>query len=600
MEGTGVTRGRMLNSALSKTMAIVFVLSLLAAPATRAGARQQDEETPSLNDSGVAAQTLIGEELEAGKIDFETSLVYRAYAFFDDPRLPAELAGTGSLGEDNSLFGEVKYYWSQLSPETQILLTPFVVRPNDSRSIFYESLADGKPRTLPDASAPATYAQGDCVDNWVAKDSEAHPFKVWTHCTGDYDGDLTEAIRITDDFWEREVAFMGPPILDTGSAAQGGDTRIDIYFVDDEADRVPRHGGDYISEEALAHAAPDDPVNGNKSSAYVVARRPRISDPDQMLTMSHEFFHVLQNAHNYKIAFGLKDSPYNQDFETLSYSEFWFVEATADWVISYLYRDTVDSDTMFVSLHGAFVASFQGFDVPLYYSPAQWSVRFGHVYGAYVYFLFLEQEIGADAIAQMWKDMENVAPDDFDRTLEIINDILPFKENFRKFTLRNLDLDLQPGDPIAPSYQDLDPTFPEGFAPPFYVGANPTSRIELARDRTGPFVFGDPIPSLSAHYFSFNTLSSITRVSFDFTGLAPSDAVDIDLVTKIRGQGWERRELDPSTPITYCREIKSDAISLFYLIVTNHDMEESHTVRGSFSVTADEVPCKPEEGTPEP
>src|SRR5262249_4052169 len=187
-----------------------------------------------------------------------------------------------------------------------------------------------------------------------------------------------------------------------------------------------------------------------------------------------------------------------------------------------------------------------------------------------------------------------------DRTLRIINDILPFKENFRKFTLRNLNLDLQPGDPISPSYKDFDPTFPEGYAPPFYVGESPISRIELGPGRSEPWNFDDPIPSLTAHYFNFLTLSSITRVTFDFTGLTPNDGVDVDLVTKVRGRGWERRELDPAKPITFCREIESDAISLFYLVVTNHDMAEAHTVHGSFSVAADEVPCGPKASAPTP
>ncbi len=497
------------------------------------------------------------------------------------------------------MFGQVKYTWSQLSPETQELLTPFIVRPTDSRSILYKSLADG-PRVIPEAAAPATQATGDCSDNWVSRDSAANPFKVWTHCTGDYEEDLAEAIRITDDFWEREIAFMGPPILDTGSPEQGGDTRIDIYFVDDEADRVPRHGGDYISEDALAHAMPDDPIDGRKSSGYIVARRPNIGDPKLVLTMAHEFFHVLQQSHNWEIAFGFKETPYNADFDTLSFSEFWFVEATADWVISHLYRDTIDFETMFVGLHSVFVSGFQGYDVPLYFSPPQWSARFIHIYGAYVYFLFLEQEVGAEAIAQMWKDLENVDPDDFDRTLQIINDILPFAENFREFTVRNLNMDLLPGDPISPSYRDFDRTFPEGFAPPTHVGDSPTSRVELAPGRSAPWVFDDPIPSLSAHYFNMNVLSPITRVTFDFTGLTHLDAVDVDLITKVRQQGWERRKLDPSQPITFCREIDADALSIFYLVVTNHDMEEANSVRGSFSVSADTEPCGPAAATPEP
>ncbi|HKG25990.1 MAG TPA: hypothetical protein VKB09_10110, partial [Thermomicrobiales bacterium] len=588
-----------MSGALLKLLTFVFVASLVAVPAARVGARQQDDDAAALAEDVAPAQALVAEALQDGAIDYETSLLYRAYALFDDPRLPADFAGGGSFGEDNSFFGQVKYNWASLSTEAQKILTPFVVRPTSSQSIYYTSLADG-PRALPNAEAAPTYAQGDCTDNWVSKDSAAHDFKVWTHCTGDYEADLDEAIRITDDFWEREVEFMGPPILDTGSAEQGGDTRIDVYFVDDEADRVERRGGDYISEDALAHAAPDNPIDGRKSSGYIVARRPNIGDPKLQLTMAHEFFHVLQDAHNWEIAFGFKGTPYNSDFETLSFSEFWFVEATADWVISHLYRDAVDFETMFVGLHSVFISGFQGYDVPLYYSPPQWSERFIHVYGAYVYFLFLEQEVGADAIAQMWRDLENVAPDDFERTTQVINDILPFKDHFRDFTLRNLDLDLLPGDPISPSYRDFDPTFPEGFAPPTHVGDSPTSRIELGIGRTEPWVFDDPIPSLSAHYFNFNVFGPVTRVTFDFTGLTDLEDVDVDMVTKIRQQGWELRRLDPAKPITFCREINPDAIVLVYLVVTNHDMEEANAVRGSFTVTSDEEPCGPPKATPAP
>jgi hypothetical protein len=572
------------------------ILALVAVPVTHIRAQQSGSDPDGFGESVSPAQALIADQLESGAIDFSTSLVYRAFALFDDPRLPSELTGSGSLAEDHNFFGLVQATWPQLPAETRQLLTPYVVRPTDSRSIFYKSLTDG-PRTLPDVSATPTYADGTCADNWVSRDSDQAPFKVWTHCTGDYEADLNEAIRITNDFWEREVAFMGPPILDTGSPAQGGDDRIDIYFVDDEADIVPRRDGDYISDQALAHAAPDAPFDGSKSSGYIVARRPNIGTDDLILTMAHEFFHVLQQAHNWEIAFGFKSTPYTPDFDTIQFSEFWFVEATATWVESYLYRDVLDKDTMFLSLHGRFISGFQGFDLPVYYSPPQWSPRFTHIYGAYIYFLFMEQEVGPEAIAEFWDRLDGVAADDFQSTLTILNDLLPFEENFREFTVRNLNLDLQPGDPISPSYEDLDKTFPVGFAPPFHVGNNPTSRIELGPYSTEPFVFDDPIPSLSAHYYSFTTLSRATRVIMDFTALDPQDALDIDMITKRVGQGWTREKLDPSQPIVFCRDDPAQAISLFYLVLTNHDMNESTQIRNAFSVTADEQPCDAS-GTP--
>ncbi|MEA2594092.1 MAG: hypothetical protein QOF01_561, partial [Thermomicrobiales bacterium] len=94
------------SGSLIKLAAFLIVASLLAVPMSQAGARQQDEEAVEDGEIGRPSQALIAQELETGKIDYETSLVYRAYALFDDPRLPADLAGTGSFGEDHAFFGE--------------------------------------------------------------------------------------------------------------------------------------------------------------------------------------------------------------------------------------------------------------------------------------------------------------------------------------------------------------------------------------------------------------------------------------------------------------------------------------------------------------
>src|SRR5215208_2761369 len=134
MECRVMTRRARRRGLISKVAVIVVVASLLATPALHTAAHLQEDEF------GRSAQSLIGEKLQNGEIDYETSLVYRAYAFFDDPRLPNDLTGAGSVGEDNAFFGEVRYNWANFSPETQKLLTPFIVRPTDSRSIYYTSL----------------------------------------------------------------------------------------------------------------------------------------------------------------------------------------------------------------------------------------------------------------------------------------------------------------------------------------------------------------------------------------------------------------------------------------------------------------------------
>jgi hypothetical protein len=575
-----------------RLLTFLFIASLLTGPASQVAAYQNDNGTFREIDPGVAAQSLIAEQLSTGVIDYETSLVYRAFALFGDPRLPAELAGTGSFGEDNALFGEVRYQWAQLSPETQNLLIPFVSRPTDSRSVYNQP---GPPAFPTDAAKEAEltprYAKPDCSNNWYAKDSQRFPLKVWTHCTGDYEGDLDSAIVMVEDFWEREVALMGDPILDTGSEEQGGDNRIDMYFVDDESDVVPRHGGDTISETALAHASPDLPMVGKGSSGYVVGRRAYIGKPDQILVLAHEFFHILQDAHNWELSFGFKGTPHDNDFEVLTFSEFWFVEATATWVMSYIYRDSIEPAVLQNLVHQRFIKSFQGVDLPLYYSPRQDGKAFGHIYAAYIYFLFIEQELGPEAIADFYDRLKTIEVDDFEGSLAILDEILPFKEHFRDFAVRNLNLDLQPGDPISPSYKDLDSTFPEGIAPPFQVVTGPTSRTKLELGQTESVTVQEAIPSLSAHYFDFAPLYPATRLTLDFTNLGATGSVDVDMIAKVATGNWERRQYDPREPVTLCLANTNDAISLFYLVLTNHESDEAKTARGSFTISVDDIPC---------
>ncbi|MEA2512327.1 MAG: hypothetical protein QOJ59_1814 [Thermomicrobiales bacterium] len=582
-------------AAARRALALLLIGVLLAIPAARATARAEDA-TPFAGSVPSAdaqpAQVLIRQSLDNGQIDYPTSLLYRAYALFADPRLPADFAGGGSVGEDHALFVEARRFWSLLPKETQDLLTPFVVRPTDSRSLYFDSRPDANvPAIATESVASPAFAGGDCGEGWAAADSPRFEFKVWVHCTGDYENDMIAAISMIEGFWDREVALMGPPIPDTGSLEQGGDSRIDFYFVEDESDVLERGGGDHIEEQAFAHAAPDAPFVGRTSSGYIIVRREAIYLPAGAPVLAHEFFHTLQEAHNWEILFGFKGSPFSSDFDLLSFAEYWFVEATANWVMSYLYRDTIDPEVMTTYLHAWYLQGFQGVDVPLYLSPRQWSPEYSHIYGAYVYFLFLEQEVGPQAIADLWKKLEDVEADDFDRTLRIIDELLPFEENFRDFAVRNLNLDLQPGDPITPSYRDLDPTFPEGEPPPLNFAPGTSGKLRAQESDAAPLEYQESIPSLAAHYYSFSPGPDVSELTLDFSGLIPSDALDVELLVKIREGEWERRQLSPGETATICRDHPADDVGSFYLVLSNHDLVESTTVRGTFTIRAVDTPC---------
>lgn len=572
--------------AASRLLAALVVIGTLVAPLTHASAQSGHSTAPgeTYDRSALFAQTLIDAALIAGEIDYPTSLLYRTYAIHGDARLPADLAGAGSIAEDHALFRDVPRAWDHLPPWIRDRLTLYFVRPTDPRSRF----AGTDTGARDGSTVPLAQSDGECQNGWISRNGEEAPYKVWMHCSDDYEADFDTVVETIDGFWQREVDLMGEPLPDGGSAQQGGDTRIDFYFLDDESDPAPRYG-QQISPAAAATSISDVPYQGRASSAFVIARRDSIGDPRLSLTLAHEFFHVLSLAHNQQITFGYKGTPYTTDFDILTRALAWFTEACADWMKSYIYRDSMPANVMRAFLHSRFLEEFQGVDLPLTFSTTQADPRVMHSYGAYVYFLFLEQERGAQAIGDFWRALEDVEADDFDRMTAILDEILPFEQHFRDFAVRNFNADL-PGDPISPSYQDIDPTFPtRGPKLNFAPGQN--GKLPLQQSDEPAQTYADRIPNLVAHYYYFTPNADATRLTFDFSGLVPNEAIDVDAIVKIKGGEWEPRRLVADGPVTFCLETPADNVEQLYLVISNHDWHDTETVTGSFSARADDGAC---------
>jgi hypothetical protein len=144
-----------------------------------------------------------------------------------------------------------------------------------------------------------------CEDDWASLSSQAFPgqFKVWASCTGEYEDDLEEARELIESFWEPMTEFMGvEPRPDAGTELAGGDTAIDFYLLD-PGEAVAERGLDAPGAGVLAYAAPQPSAEsrgGVSSSSSVVMRREMLDNPQFVDTLSHEFFHVLQQARNWE------------------------------------------------------------------------------------------------------------------------------------------------------------------------------------------------------------------------------------------------------------------------------------------------------------
>jgi hypothetical protein len=465
-----------------------------------------------------------------------------------------------------------------------------MVRPTDDQSIFAARPA----AEISETDLGSSFGESgelECVDDWASVGHPDFPLKMWIRCTGDFAGDLEQMTAMIGEFWQAEIDLMGPPKPDAGGPDGGGDTRIDLYVVDLPTDILPRNGGTEapFNDQIAALAMADSPVVGNTSSGYMIARRANLDEITFPSYLAHEFFHILQYAHNVAITWGFSGTPLGE-FEILRYTPYWFFEATPMWVEAHLFRDKLPEEVLAQSVHGYFLQHFHT-DEPLFTSVARGSPLWSQMYASYIWFLFVEQEIGAEAIARMWRNLEAVEQDDFAGTLRAIDAVYPFAENFREFAVRNLNLDLQPGDPISPSYKDLDPSFPEGQRPPLVVGEGQSRNLE-ARDVGEPARrVEDTIKPLSAHYYYLIPEEEVASVTFDFTGMGSVETLDVDLIVHIADKGWERRQLPADEPTTLCRSNPDDNVEAFYLVVSNHSMEIDGAVAGSIEIGASGEDC---------
>jgi len=179
---------------------------------------------------------------------------------------------------------------------------------------------------------------------------------------------------VTEQVWATEVTALGyrPPKTDATSPNAGPDGRIDIYVADVGADGL------------YGYCATDDPNAFDQSYPYYDASAFCVVEDDfsvtqfpfgssgleaLQVTVAHEFFHAVQFAYDF-----LEDR--------------WFMEGTATWMEDEVF-DAVDDNLQYL-----FTSPLRRPGVPLDLSDAS----SGHVYGAWIWFRFLEEHFQDPAV----------------------------------------------------------------------------------------------------------------------------------------------------------------------------------------------------------
>lgn len=543
--------------------------------ASRAASPSPDA-SPSAQESTETAQELIAKALEDGLIDYPTSLAYRGYAFWGDDRLPEELWGIGSANEDQALTREVEALGDDIPDGLRAVLGSLVVRPSDARSIANRQLdegdaiaaapgSDGSLAVRPPSRMRFARCPGDL--GWRGERADASiRLKFWAVCDGNEEAALNTAIVFARTIWIPMTQYMGEPIPDDGT---GGDDAIDIYLMTPGI--AARHRGGVISPDALAATSRADPRLGRRSSAYVLMPRAGVGSDTWKQALIHELFHVLQNRHNTEVMF--QPAPGG-------WSEWWFTEASATWAEA-KFGPTRRREMP----HGWRFAPFQrtASDTSLNVSHPD-----DHMYDAYVWPLFMQQEKGADVIRRAWDLVESVGPGDFDHADRVLDGIVSFETRFREFAVRMLDKQL-PGDPIAPRLQVVDAETPIDVPPPVEA----RSRLAPVPIKEMGHVIPERLEWLTATYIKLDPHPDSRQVTLDFRKLRPARDLDVDLLVLLDGaqQVWTRRRVGPNERVRYCFDKPDQDVAEMYVILSNHQKRAGATIFGSFRVRPVAEPC---------
>ena len=507
---------------------------------------------------------LIQAALDAGQIDLGTSLLYRAYAVFGDAKLPAAFVGSGPAEEDTALFGDVEQARPTLPQAILEQLQPYLLRPDDPESAFNKGRPTGRERRA--AAIPDSETCSGTAREWITARSTLHPVRAWALCLGTAGGNATarnnlfRVLDVVDKAYGKMVELMGPAKADLY-----GDEAIDIYVVPPAAD-VPRASGDYAIEGVRGVAPAQPPFVGRTSSGYVMLPTWRLAERDYQLTVIHELFHVLQFAHNYRLA------------------DYWFTEASATWASFHFNRTAPVRPADNAALHrerfGGFQASGDGL----------LSVAGQHEYFAYIWPFFMEQETSATRIGSAWDRFGDVSTQQA-ATAEL-DALLPFKDNLRRFAVRNIDQQLLPGDPVATRYKKLDGVFPEAEFRPRYT--------DYPLDGTQVITHQLDIPGLAARYLRFlvGEASGVQSVEFDFGNLSGRDHLSIDALID-NGNAWVASPvpLDNEPRPRFCFDLGPATATVrgaFFelrLVLANHALDAASTVAGALRVRPSRGGC---------
>jgi hypothetical protein len=510
-----------------------------------AGSREVRKLPPS-------SEELIAKALAAKEIDYETSLLYRTFALFGDPRLPQKyVTRLINLDAGTSLSREIFMHEDQLSPATQSTLAPFLARPNDPKSILYmpRSISAGI-FLLPTVAAAGNWtklpAAGGLVNVWTNTDFQlAAPLQTYADDVSLVWPKLRELIRAPtpDD--------AGYPSLDINP-----DSAIDVYILPlGQINPRLRACGQDPGNEACTFAAggadgytfPAIPYIDRRSSSAYVTLNGSLAGDALVATLAHELFHTSQFSY--------------------SNAEEWLAESTATWgefrVMQNLGRSTAE-ETQYLR------DFFSGLDTePLDLFEEMPGT---HQYGAFLYFVFAAMERGDAVVSDVWAYTSGYQLDE----AKAVDAVFPFKDHFRDFALRNWNQ-----EPVPKLYKTVDSGLSD-FQSRLnsYLVLKPNHTESLSLD----------LKELTARYDTLDVTDNIAKLRVNLADVAQNANAGVDAIVSIANKQDEVQHWTSKPEVTFCRDDLDERVDTIVLIVSNASLRDN--LQGKIGVEPSSEPCK--------
>lgn len=560
-------------------------------------------------DNTQTSDALIAAALAAGQLSNEQALIYRVYAAYGWPQLPAQYRGRVDVLFDSSLRTDINQQWPTLSPATQTALVPFLMPPiyagswgdpaviasatAASQAKLSPAMTSAKPAAVnPAASTPTD--PNPCssilaplpgiVPGWAHIDTVN--FRVWyrTVAIGNPDFTLADSAAaagntaaIAEEVYASEVAVMGrAPLRDTNVACNGGDSRIDVYM-------NGAHGG------MIAETVPY-PGACTQTPAYIWMTPAKAYDAKTARDLfAHEFMHMIQFT-------------YGRAFDCTEYN--WLDEGTANWAIEHVYHDD-NYEHVFSNLYFTDIQlSVQQFATPL---DLEGRGPCGGGYCTYTLFEYITKTYGDNLIHQIdestalfdsigsvdaglgsglslrdvWHDFSIDAYNDWKAHVE--DDFFRWDSDPAGF--RSLVFDAnQDGTVVqatlnggnqADLTEDLDRAFVSARGAP---GFSPIYRLT---SRAVDIKFADP----AASFIQLVNPAAGAGIPGAPPGLGGIDNPDLKIwaIMHVNGAWQSPVDFTNTTVLTFCRDQKDQQIDELVLIYSNGNI----TSRGSDTSSTD-------------